>query len=1391
MSAVKGTSSRFGAIKGLITEQNDTNFEPDSMVAAENVVPEINGNLRRRGGMDVITASGGDIIAGIHPVSLTNLKYGAVSKYKWENPNRSFNADVIVIQIGDVVYFFKHAEDIISNIIGQINIAQYTTNGTYIREQQCGYAVISGYLVIVNRYMNPLVVKCGSTGTISVERELHLKMRVTDRLTSGVYGSQDGWGVADILYRPGHLNDDHHFDLRNAGWPASTKCTDNETGASASVKSPIAFTKSSIGVYPAIADVFLANKTSSVEEPEALDTFSPWELEKSEYSTTLPPRGHFVTPVESFDMLGLMEDEDAAIGATGISGYNGNNMTLGTSVRPYHVGALNGHVIFITKDYLGREIIAYSKLVMSPADMEICYQEADPTADEINDIVPTDGGVIPLNHIPEITHVEEGLGGLVVFTIDGIHIIAGNSDSGFNATSQRVMKLSDIACLSGQGIVKLDDRFYFWNQDGLVVIGRDQYGDIQTQNLTRGTIDLFVKQFSKNNLQNAIGDVDTLEGKIYYTLPTSKGGETILNRYKSNIVLVLDTQLGGFYYHRISYESDCPHLLMPVVVGGNASMDYETTLQTTGGEFVSTTDGYPVKTNDTILVSVSNALIFMCAAQYNTTMGIAAAKMHDGIFRDWGSFRAATASEEGLNYVSFAEFMHKRDANLASGTNLTSIQSFFKVKDVNTINIPGDSNIPEDPVWVEFSCPMVEPVETLYAYPTNCITGLRFTALLAPELPSETSPMWYCRGSRYTEWTDAVSQYEYDAPAIMQKHRMMFEPTSGPVSVAGYELIPAEHNYTEMFATCHIDLYATAFAGRVATFRVNFNSFGHGIDMPIVGSYVKSTTNWLNNNGDQVQREGVRYIEIPVHNGGVGLASRPGYSYPYDYSPRVVFTNLMYDAVADYDQTAYALSMADYLAKTSTPGNAYWPPTGIGPGWTSSFATAIEAWAMEIMDGLHAVYASSNEREHVALDVKQGDMVQVHVVQGETTTHIAAHHNSVTKATTVLHTDDSLGKDSWGFRVDEAPHPVESGQGIWKLADLTIRTATLAHINGLSWYGGNYTPTEPPAPSSEYYMWEDSAYTDASGWAVPSLTITKVHVDHVYEIYDLNSNPYVPPHYQWDVSVVDQIQVRIADYPANAATTKATTTQTVLMPSAAVRADCTMTGVYGCMIPYMAGSTIERLGLLEQMQGGCPAIYDVVYEGCSASIAFPDAPEWAVKGIDCVRGVYCQNSSTRGNFFIKPDGVNPANPTLEDAESKRRALLGTDTETIATFANFYHTTAGPGGIFAPAGTTDSKVVANVDFGVAREAGYTVYSIGGAWFNKSSNSTEAASRTREIMSDKQNIKYADYGYNETTVPLEGYGDHNPVHCTSVCMHPDVLQQLSLSHTVTIGTGTYTA
>lgn len=1382
MSAVKGTSSRFGAIKGLITEQNDTNFEPDSMVAAENVVPEINGNLRRRGGIAIVPSTGSGVTNNILPISQANIKYGAMAIYRWDNPNRSFGADILVSQIGDTVRFFKHAEDLFGNMLGSIDLTQYTTNGLSVREQQCAFTAISGYLIIVNRYMKPLVVKCSSTGQITVEKELQLKMRVTDRLTSGVYGSQDGWGVADILYRPGHLQDDHHFDLRNAGWPASTKCTDDETGTSASVKSPILFTKDSIGVYPAIADVFLANKTSSVEEPEALDTFSPWELEKSDYSTTLPPRGHYITPIDSFDMLGLMTGEDATLETEGLMGYNGNNLLLSTGVRPYHVGALNGHVVFITKDYIGRDIIAYSKLALSPEDMEICYQEADPTADEINDIVATDGGVMPLSHIHEVVHVAEGYGGLLLFTTEGIHMLSGNSDDGFNAVSQRLTKISDIACLSANGVVKLDDRFYFWNQDGMIALGRDQYGDIKVQNLTRGTIDLFVKQFSKDNLKNAVGTANTLEGKVIYTVPTAKGGEQMLNRYKSNIVLVLDTQLGGFYYHRISSESTDPYLIAPMVIGGTASRDLELPLEANNGAYISTNDGQPVKATGSILVSASHQLLFICAATTGDTSGVAVAKFtqwpaesgvpdeHTTAGRDW-------PSHGNNDFVSFAEFMHKRDANLASGTNLTNIQSFFKVKDINTIAISGDSAIPEDPLFAEFSCPAAQDVDVLATVPENVVTGLRFTALVAAN-PTEIKPLWWCRGVKYSEFDRQPVAYEdeFEHDGIIRYPEAILYP---PYSMLPY-INTGLLSYTQTYAVHNMHSpEAVVLPGRNVSFNVNFDSYGRGLSgCPVVGKY------WTS------QAPHRRELDVLVTaTGGIGL-NAPGES----PNPIIHFCNT-YSDIAPFNSNGYVTSINDFMASASDGGIFGNPPAAMSNdihanGGTSKIIDAIKGCISAIKDNngvqKYDPYTDTYSG-NVYLNVQKGDRVSVGVeytVSGARVSVQSPNKN----ANLIISKNLPSNIEQFGY------HHGGGGTGLHAIELGSILAGAFGSAFVISGKPGEpplggWTPANPPAEGGNYIVASYAGeydHTPRSGF-----TVRNLHTSNVHQVLFEPPAPYEPYYiWVWDSVTTETLEVKLVSSGAGVSSlteaVKPYTDEVYQNGNIVLYPDADTLAHMAPVSSMFARTPMQNVPFESVARQGFGAFYDMVMDGWSYN--WDGAiPPWFTYDIDGVQLVLCSNG-TRGNFYINPSNINNAVQDLTSNESKRRMLLGTNTPTLAPpMVEFWNTARGPAWGGCSVGATDCTVSAMVSLSKALEINGDICCIGASWFHKGSKSpvgsvvgaTAAEFNGESLKASELAYTVATESYYSGKTPYLG-----PIHHTTVTLPDSVFAKLNQLHKISI-------
>ena len=160
--------------------------------------------------------------------------------------------------------------------------------------------------------------------------------------------------------------------------------------------------------------------------------------------------------------------------------------------------------------------------------------------------------------------------------------MSGDSDLGFSAISNRVTKISDIACLGAQSVVKYNDQWFFWNRDGLHVLHMNEYGRPVADNLTRNTIQTVVGMFNEHNMKHVSGDVDKLTGKIYFTMPTYNDQNRSKNRYASRIILTLDSEIGGFYYHTVSDAG--PYMVSPIVVGGLANVAYDAAMYSGGGE---------------------------------------------------------------------------------------------------------------------------------------------------------------------------------------------------------------------------------------------------------------------------------------------------------------------------------------------------------------------------------------------------------------------------------------------------------------------------------------------------------------------------------------------------------------------------------------------------------------------------------------------------------------------------------------------------------------------------------------------------------------------------------------------------------------------------------------
>ena len=205
-------------IAGLKTEYTGLNFPENATTDTQNCVYSLIGDVTRRGGINL---EANFVVQGI------NTSNVARSSFKWYNAGGDGSTQLLVQQIGNILYFYRSSSATIANPLSttllpssiNINGFQSAGNTADISQTECQYATGNGYLFVFHpncdsffcTYSNGLV-----TGTaVSIQ-------------TRDFIGINEP-GVPDNL-RPKTLSDEHLYNLLNQGWTQGSAWTASGTG---------------------------------------------------------------------------------------------------------------------------------------------------------------------------------------------------------------------------------------------------------------------------------------------------------------------------------------------------------------------------------------------------------------------------------------------------------------------------------------------------------------------------------------------------------------------------------------------------------------------------------------------------------------------------------------------------------------------------------------------------------------------------------------------------------------------------------------------------------------------------------------------------------------------------------------------------------------------------------------------------------------------------------------------------------------------------------------------------------------------------------------------------------------------------------------------------------
>lgn len=440
--------------------------------------------------------------------STITINNGKTEAYYWANYDKE-GKDCIVLQQGSLLRFFKAERPYDSEEITSIDTgAQIKDTDNF---SKYSFSSGEGFLLVTSEYAEPFYISLTSSGAILVPINLQIR---------DLEGLDDGLVVDDY---PTTLSDRHKYNLLNQGWD-DTKINSYHSSQSK---------------YPSNALIWWYGKDSNGD-------FNVSTLTKQYFGTTPAPRGHYI--LDYFN-----QDRSTASGIAGLEPVVKNKYCVSSE---FFAGRFF---------YLASSTVLFSQIIREDVrGIGRCYQEADPTAQTISDIIATDGGMIRFQDLGYGKRIKKFPLGILVFGSKTVYAVTSSSTSTFNATQYLTQFVTNAGCFSGGSVVEAEDVVYYWSPQGIYQITVDTISGTQAiaSSLSASTIQQWYNNLPNFSKENCKGAYDYTNRRIVWMYPTDEND--------------LDNRDGVLVYY-VDFKAFLP---AKISEGGKAITVFETVLPT-------------------------------------------------------------------------------------------------------------------------------------------------------------------------------------------------------------------------------------------------------------------------------------------------------------------------------------------------------------------------------------------------------------------------------------------------------------------------------------------------------------------------------------------------------------------------------------------------------------------------------------------------------------------------------------------------------------------------------------------------------------------------------------------------------------------------------------------
>ena len=720
MASRKGAADRFNPIRGWVTEGNLANYPQDVAIDIDNMTIDKVGLTERRLGLE--SDSGPN--AFLPEFTSNTRQKGLMNIKEWRGVGTGLERNLLLVHSGDKVFVMEDTfPAIATNVALEIDLTEEGIKVGGTLQEPCHFSVGVNFAVITNPRINPVLVVFEAEeddGSLTLSyRPLDLQIRTRSLLEPFTGGATYGE----------ELSPEEEWNLRNSGWETITRAASDREGNGTVYEDPVAYYFEKRGTYPRHSVLYNSMKLSSAKEVVAVGAFSPWEDEKLNFGNTTPPLGRYTHSAYNFDSRSILEnffaDGDTPTPPEGSNVGNVNNIniisegtvTWSVTDRPRCSGYHNGHVYFADKDREGKTRILVSQLVSDLDNIEKCYQDADPTAEEINDLIATDGFVMYPTGMGTVLNMIEFNRGLIILATNGAWQIKGTQGGGATATDFTIDKIGTFDFFSPYSLVDAGNSVMMFTDRGIVAIGVNEFGDITSQNLTENTIDEYFDTLSRTAMSNVHGTFVTDERRAYWTIP-KPSDSAVANAKDASLILVLNLDTGGFFKH--SWTGDV-QVHLPFNKLSTSLVTDVVQVTETDGTGVTTTLGEPVTVNETFRGQERSEVAFLSSTD---TISFAAV-FRNGGFKDWANI----PPEVERNFTSFVEFAYETPSNMIGSISAPYVHSFFLQ------GIREEISVPQGPAFhTEMAQVYWERVDLLLTPKMHTVSFHTVDELLVPEM---------------------------------------------------------------------------------------------------------------------------------------------------------------------------------------------------------------------------------------------------------------------------------------------------------------------------------------------------------------------------------------------------------------------------------------------------------------------------------------------------------------------------------------------------------------------------------------------------------------------------------------------------------------------------------